>query len=97
MANDVLNAMKAGALDLEASRRKHASLKAKADARVAAAKRRHRAELETAAEVEAAAWARLAEIPGMTVGTAAAIGGTSEPTASKWIRRGRTLTGPSCS
>jgi hypothetical protein len=96
MANDVLNAMKAGALDLEASRRKHASLKAKADARLAAAKGRHRAELETAAEVEAAAWARLAEIPGMTVGTAAAIGGTSEPTASKWIRRGRMLTGASC-
>lgn len=96
MVNDVLNAMKAGALDLEASRRKHASLKAKADARLAEAKRRHRSELETAAAVEAAAWARLAEIPGMTVGTAAAIGGTSEPTASKWIRRGRTLTVPSC-
>ena len=96
MVNDVLNAMRAGALDLEASRRRHASLKAKADARLAAAKRRYRSELEMAAAIEAAAWARLAEIPGMTVGTAAAIGGTSEPTASKWIRRGRTSAVPSC-
>jgi hypothetical protein len=97
VANDFLTASAAAANELEAARRQHSKLKAKADERLTSAKQRHRQDLELAAAVEAAAWARLAEVTGMTVGTAARIGGTSEPTASRWIARGRSLQEPSCS
>ena len=97
VANDFLTASSAAAKDLEAARRQHAKMKARADARLHSAKQRHRLDLEAAAAVEAAAWLRLAEVTGMTVGTAARIGGTSEPTASRWITRGRALTEPTCS
>ena len=97
MPNDFLTASATAAGDLEAARRQHAKLRARADARLAAAKARHQADLEEAATVEAVAWARLADVTGMTVGTAARIGGTSEPTAAKWIKRGRALEVTSCS
>lgn len=97
MANDFLTASAAAASDLETARRQHAKLKARADARLVAAKARHASDLEEAAMTEAAAWARLADVAGMTVGTAARIGGTSEPTAARWIKRGRALGESSCS
>lgn len=96
MANDFLTAMTLAAADLDTARRKHAKLKTKAESRLAEARDRYRVELEDAAAVEAAAWARLGEIPGMTVGTAAGIGGVSEPTAAKWIKRGRALPEQPC-
>ena len=96
VTNDFLTASAAAANELETARRQRAKLKARADQRLNSAKQRHRHDLENAAEVEAAAWARLADVTGMTVGTAARIGGTSEPTASRWIARGRALQDPSC-
>lgn len=96
VANDFLTASAAAASDLEAARKQHAKLRARADARLLTAKDRHKDDLADAAAVEAVAWARLAEVTGMTVGTAARIGGTSEPTAAKWIKRGRELQGQSC-
>ena len=96
VANDFLTASAAAASDLEAARKQHAKLRARADARLLTAKDRHKDDLADAAAVEALAWAHLAEGTGMTVGTAARIGGTSEPTAAKWIKRGRELQGQSC-
>ena len=40
-----------------------------------------------------AAWRLLLEVPGMTVSTAARIGGTSESTVSRWLARAKD---PSC-
>lgn len=87
--NDFLRASSAAADDLEQARKQHKRQRDRADQRLTAAKQRHRAEVETAGDVEAAAWARLADVPGMTVGMAARIGDVSEPTASRWIARGR--------
>ena len=97
MAIDFMAASNAAASDLKAARKQRAKLQAKAQARVDAAKQRYRAELAEAEVVEADAWARMMDVPGMTVGTAASIGGVSQPTASKLIKLGRDRQSTSCS
>jgi hypothetical protein len=96
MGNEFLTESAAAARALEAARREHARLKERADARLAAAKDRHAHDLEQAALVEAEGWAKLMEVTGMTVATAAVIGGTSEARASRWISRGRAAREQSC-
>lgn len=93
MGNAFLAASADAATRLQAAQRKHASMKAKADDRLQAAMDRHRIDLTEAASVEAAGWRLLLEVPGMTVSTAARIGGTSESTVSRWLTRAKD---PSC-
>jgi hypothetical protein len=93
VGNAFLEASADAATQLQTAQRKHASLRAKADARLRTAQDRHRIEVADAALVEAAAWRLLLEVPGMTVSTAARIGGTSESTVSRWLARAKD---PSC-
>ena len=93
MGNEFLAASADAATRLQTAQSKHASMKAKADRRLQAAHDRHRIELAEAASVEAVGWRLLLEVPGMTVGTAARIGGTSESTVSRWLARAKD---PSC-
>lgn len=91
MANEFLAASADAAGRLQVAQRKHASLRARADRRLDDARSRHRAEIADAASVEAAGWQALLEVPGMTVSTAARIGGTSESTVSRWLARAKEL------
>jgi hypothetical protein len=93
VGNDFLTASAEAATRLQVAQRKHATLKAKADRRMHAAQDRHAADLSEAAAVEAAGWRQLLEVPGMTVVTAARIGGTSESTVGRWLARAKE---PSC-
>jgi hypothetical protein len=89
VANEFLAASADAATRLQVAQRKHASLRARADRRLEVAQLRHRTETADAASVEAAGWQALLEVPGMTVSTAARIGGTSESTVSRWIARAK--------
>lgn len=89
VGNAFLEASADAATQLQTAQRKHASLRAKADARLRTAQDRHRIEAADAALVEAAAWRLLLEVPGMTVSTAARIGGTSESTVTRWLARAK--------
>lgn len=89
MGNAFLAASADAATRLQSAQHRHAVLKAKADARLRVAQDRHRREIADAAAVEAAGWQHLLEVPGMTVSTAARIGGTSETTVSRWLSRAK--------
>lgn len=89
MSNAFLAASADAATRLQSAQRKHASMKARADHRLRAAQDRHRVEVAEAASVEAAGWRLLLQVPGMTVSTAARIGGTSESTVSRWLTRAK--------
>ena len=89
VGNAFLAASADAATRLQAAQRKHASLKARADDRLKTAQDRHRAEVAEAASVEADGWRLLLQVPGMTVSTAARIGGTSESTVSRWLARAK--------
>lgn len=89
MGNEFLTASADAATRLQSAQRRHASMKAKAEGRLHAAQDRHRVDLDEAAAVEAAGWRQLLEVPGMTVVTAARIGGTSESTVSRWLARAK--------
>lgn len=89
VGNAFLAASADAATRLQSAQHRHAVLKAKADARLRVAQDRHRREIADAAAVEAAGWKQLLEVPGMTVSTAARIGGTSETTVSRWLSRAK--------
>ena len=93
VSNDFLAASAEAAARLQAAQRKHAAMKAKADRRLHAAQERHAADLAGAAAVEAAGWRQLLDVEGMTVVTAARIGGSSESTVSRWLAKAKD---PSC-
>lgn len=92
MSNEFLTASMDAAGQLQVAQRRHEALRAKADRRLAVAQQRHVADLHTAAAVEAAGWQVLMAVPGMTIATAARIGGTSESTVSRWLARGKGAT-----
>ncbi|MDI1289176.1 MAG: hypothetical protein PSX37_04385 [bacterium] len=91
MGNEFLTASAEAASRLQIAQRKHANLRARADRRLEDAQLRHRAETADAASVEAAGWQALLAVPGMTVSTAARIGGTSESTVGRWLVRAKEL------
>jgi len=93
VSNDFLTASAEAAARLQAAQRKHAAMKTKADRRLHAAQERHAADLAGAAAVEAAGWRQLLDVEGMTVVTAARIGGSSESTVSRWLAKAKD---PSC-
>lgn len=93
VGNEFLTASTDAAARLQRAQREHASMKARADRRLQAAQDRHRTQLAEAAAVEAAGWLVLLAVPGMTVTTAARIGGASESTVSRWLTRAKD---PSC-
>jgi hypothetical protein len=93
VSNNFLAASAEAAARLQAAQRKHAVMKAKADRRLHAAQERHAADLAGAAAVEAAGWRQLLDVEGMTVVTAARIGGSSESTVSRWLAKAKD---PSC-
>ena len=93
VSNDFLATCAEAAARLQAAQLKHAAMKAKADRRLHAAQERHAADLAGAAAVEAAGWRQLLDVEGMTVVTAARIGGTSESTVSRWLAKAKD---PSC-
>ena len=93
VSNDFLAASAEAAARLQAAQRKHAAMKAKADRRLHVAQERHAADLAGAAAVEAAGWRQLLDVEGMTVVTAARIGGSSESTVSRWLAKAKD---PSC-
>ena len=93
VGNEFLTASSDAAARLQRAQREHASMKARADRRLQAAQDRHRTQLAEAAAIEAAGWLVLLAVPGMTVTTAARIGGTSESTVSRWLTRAKD---PSC-
>lgn len=89
MVNEFLAASADAATRLQVAQARHATLRARADRRLEAAQVRHGTEVADAAAVEAAGWRALLEVPGMTVSTAARIGGTSESTVSRWLARAK--------
>ena len=93
MSNDFLAASTDAAERLAAAQRKHAAMKTKADRRLQTAQERHASDLEDAAAIEAAGWRQLLEVPGMSVVTAARIGGISESSVSRWLAKAKD---PSC-
>ena len=96
MHSDFLTASAEAAKALTAAQTRHERLAATADARLDAAKARHRADRDAAMAVEAAAWSDLLAIPGMSVPTAARITGASPSVVTRWVTRARQGS-PSCS
>ena len=86
ISNDFLAASAAAAKDLATAQFRRAVLEAKADERLAQAQQRHSFDLTEAQQVEAGAWKQLMAVPGMTVATAAQIGGTTVIKVSRWIK-----------
>lgn len=85
MANDFLTASTEAAKTLASARRRRTALTAQADQRLARATERHRSEVAAADAVEAEAWRSLMAVEGMTVATAAHIGGVGTSTARRWL------------
>ena len=96
MHSDFLIASAEAAKALTAAQTRHERLAATADARLDAAKARHRGDRDAAMAVEAAAWSDLLAIPGMSVPTAARITGASASAVTRWVARSR-QGGSSCS
>jgi len=83
--NEFLTASAVAASDLVAAQAKRAVLQAKASERLAKAQQRYNQDLAEASRIEAEAWKQLMAVPGMTVATAAQIGGTTTIKVSRWI------------
>jgi hypothetical protein len=96
VSTDFLTASSDAAKTLTAAQARRQRLVAAADARLQAAKARHQDELDAALGIEAAAWAGLLAVPGMSVPTAARITGTSASSVTRWAARARQGTA-SCS
>ncbi len=85
MDNDFLTASTEAAKILATARMRRAALTAQADKRLARASERHRSDVAAADHVEADAWRALMAVDGMTVTTAAHIGGVGTSTARRWL------------
>lgn len=85
MDNDFLAASTEAAKTLASARKRRTALTTQADRRLARASERHRSEVAAADEIEAEAWRALMAVKGMTVATAAHIGGVGSSTARRWL------------
>lgn len=72
---------------VHAAQARNQRLKARADHRLEVATGLHAQQIETAEQVEAAAWAALLAVPGVTVSTAAVMLQVSETTVTRWASR----------
>jgi hypothetical protein len=72
---------------VHAAQARNQRLKARADRRLEVAIGLHAQQVETAEQVEAAAWGALLAVPGVTVSTAAVMLQVSETTVSRWAGR----------
>lgn len=85
MDNDFLADSTEAAKALAGARKRRTALTLQADKRLALASERHRRDVAAADEVEAQAWRALMGVTGMTVATAAHIGGIGTSTARRWL------------
>lgn len=72
---------------LRTAQARHARLRGAADRRLEAARAKHATEVAAAAHIEAEAWRSLLRVPGVSVGTAAALLQVSESTVTRWTAR----------
>ena len=93
MQNVFMASTKRALVCLRTAQARHARLRDRADRRLEAARTKHATEVAAAAQIEADAWRVLLAVPGVSVGTAAALVQVSESTVTRWAgRTGSTTT-----